>query len=280
MLLVRHINMFFQFYDIEKDKGTIVMLDGKTVTPLYVQLMNQIEEKIRCGVYQPGERLQSESEMAKTFGVSIITVRSAVSGLVEKGLVEKKQGKGTFVSKPKFTKDMKNLQSFTEMCRYMGMEPGGKMLENCLASPDDKTRKLLGLEKDSQVISISRLRYADGQPVAIEKNYFPTKYAFLLDETFDNNSLFSFLHEKAKVTVSASEKWIGLCRATASEAKLLEVKKVPSCCLSRVSHTPRIMSLCMWEFRYLTVKTAHYIFISPTEYKKETKGEREKFSSD
>ena len=170
MLLVRHINMFCQFYDIEKDKGTIVMLDGKTVTPLYVQLMNQIEEKIRCGVYQPGERLQSESEMAKTFGVSIITVRSAVSGLVEKGLVEKKQGKGTFVSKPKFTKDMKNLQSFTEMCRYMGMEPGGKMLENCLASPDDKTRKLLGLEKDSQVISISRLRYADGQPVAIEKN--------------------------------------------------------------------------------------------------------------
>lgn len=228
MLLVRHINMFFQFYDIEKDKGTIVMLDGKTVTPLYVQLMNQIEEKIRCGVYQPGERLQSESEMAKTFGVSIITVRSAVSGLVEKGLVEKKQGKGTFVSKPKFTKDMKNLQSFTEMCRYMGMEPGGKMLENCLASPDDKTRKLLGLEKDIQVISISRLRYADGQPVAIEKNYFPTKYAFLLDETFDNNSLFSFLHEKAKVTVSASEKWIGLCRATASEAKLLEVKKVSS----------------------------------------------------
>ena len=63
----------------------------------------------------------------------------------------------------------------------MGMEPGGKMLENCLASPDDKTRKLLGLEKDIQVISISRLRYADGQPVAIEKNYFPTKYAFLLD---------------------------------------------------------------------------------------------------
>ena len=139
--------------------------------------------------------------------------------------MEKKQGKGTFVSKPKFTKDMKNLQSFTEMCRYMGMEPGGKMLENCLVSPDEKTRKLLGLEKDSQVISISRLRYADGQPVAIEKNYFPTKYAFLLDETFDNNSLFSFLHEKAKVTASASEKWIGLCRTTASEAKLLGVSK-------------------------------------------------------
>ena len=69
-------------------------------------LMKQIEEKIRCGVYQPGERLQSESEMAKSFGVSIITVRSAVSGLVEKGLVEKKQGKGTFVTKPKFSRNI------------------------------------------------------------------------------------------------------------------------------------------------------------------------------
>ena len=79
------------------------MLDGKAVTPLYVQLMTEIEAKIMKGVYQPGERLQSESEMAKTFGVSIITVRNAVSALVDKGLVEKKQGKGTFVSKPKFT---------------------------------------------------------------------------------------------------------------------------------------------------------------------------------
>lgn len=69
------------------------MLNGKTVTPLYVQLMNQIEEKIRCGVYQPGERLQSESEMAKSFGVSIITVRSAVSGLVEKGWWRKNREK-------------------------------------------------------------------------------------------------------------------------------------------------------------------------------------------
>ena len=93
--------MFFQFYDIEKDKGTIVMLDGKTVTPLYVQLMNQIEEKIRCGVYQPGERLQSESEMAKTFGVSIITVRSAVSGLVEKRLGREETGKRDLCFKTK-----------------------------------------------------------------------------------------------------------------------------------------------------------------------------------
>lgn len=201
------------------------MLDGKAVIPLYVQLMAQIEEKILKGIYQPGERLQSESEMAKAHGVSIITVRNAVSALVDKGLVEKKQGKGTFVSKPKFTKDIKKLQSFTEMCEHLGMKPGGRMLENKLIVADEKTRKLLGLEKGSQVVYISRIRYADKEPVAIENNYYPLKYAFLLGETFGDNSLFSFMKERAKVTVAVSEKWIELCKATAREAELLNLTK-------------------------------------------------------
>lgn len=201
------------------------MLDGKAVTPLYVQLMTEIEAKIMKGVYQPGERLQSESEMAKTFGVSIITVRNAVSALVDKGLVEKKQGKGTFVSKPKFTKDIKKLQSFTELCEHMGMKSGGRMLENKLIVADEKTRNLLGLEKGSQVVYISRVRYADNEPVAIENNYFPLKYAFLLGETFDSNSLFEFMKDKAGVMVAVSEKWIELCKATTREAELLQLNK-------------------------------------------------------
>ena len=142
------------------------MLDGKAVTPLYVQLMTEIEAKIMKGVYQPGERLQSESEMAKTFGVSIITV----SALVDKGLVEKKQGKGTFVSKPKFTKDIKKLQSFTEMCEHMGMKSGGRMLENKLIVADEKTRNLLGLvyfETGEVVAALSEW--------VISKNLQPTR---------------------------------------------------------------------------------------------------------
>ena len=201
------------------------MLDGKAATPLYVQLMDELEGKIQKGVFLPGARLQPENEMAKSYGVSIITVRNAVGGLVEKGLVEKKQGKGTFVCKPKFTKDIKKLQSFTEMCSHLGMKAGGKMLENKLVTVDEKTRRLLGLEKGSQVVFISRVRYADNEPVAIENNYFPVKYAFLLEEVFDDNSLFEFMKEKAKVMVAVSEKWIELCKATAKEAELLKLKK-------------------------------------------------------
>ncbi|MFQ8841184.1 MAG: hypothetical protein ACLR8P_09930 [Clostridium fessum] len=67
--------------------------------------------------------------MAKSFGVSIITVRKAVSELVEKGLVEKNREKEHLSASAKVTKDMKKLQSFSEMCAHMGMKAGGRMLE-------------------------------------------------------------------------------------------------------------------------------------------------------
>ena len=157
--------------------------------------------------------------------MSRITIRRAVDDLVSQGLVEKKQGKGTFICRQKFAKDIKNLQSFSEMCHHMNMKPGGQMLENKLVRADEKIRKQLNLEPGAYVIYISRLRTADGEPVTIERNYFPVKYSFLLEKKFDDNSLFECLQEEAKVRVITSEKQIELCRATAAEAKLMKVKK-------------------------------------------------------
>ena len=201
------------------------MLKQDAATPLYEQLMNEVERKIREGYYKPGDKIATEAEMAKEFGVSLITVRKAVSLLMEKGLVIKKQGKGTFVTKPKYARNMRNLQSFSEMCEQMGVKPGGKMLENRLVSADGKIAASLGVEQGSRVVYIERLRYADQEPVVIEKNYFSLKYASLLEEVFDDTSLFRFLREKNGIRVSSSEKMIELCRATQEEAKLLGVKK-------------------------------------------------------
>ena len=200
-------------------------LNQDEMTPLYVQLMSEIEKDINSGIYKPGDRIMTESELAKTYGVSLITVRKAMGSLMEKGLVVRKQGKGTFVTKPKFSRNMKKLQSFSEMCVQMGVTPGARMLENRLVKADVKTARCLGVDPGSDVIYISRLRFADQEPVQIEKNFFPLKYAFLLGAKFDDNSLFDFLREKAGVRVASSEKVIELCRATADEADLLGIKK-------------------------------------------------------
>lgn len=201
------------------------MLDGQAATPLYIQLMEQIEHMIETGEYKPGDRLPSEAEIAKNCGVSIITVRKAVGALSEKELVARKQGKGTFVTKPKFTKDIKQLHSFTQMCESIGVKPGGQTLENKIMVPENKVLEGLGLAEDSQVVHISRIRLADQEPVSLEHSYFSLKYAFLLGENLENKSLFQALKAKADVEVAISEKRIGICRATSKEAELLKVKK-------------------------------------------------------
>ncbi len=201
------------------------MLKQDAITPLYVQLMEELETSIRNGVYKPGDKIMTEAEMAKEYGVSLITVRKAVGSLMEKGLVVRKQGKGTFVTKPKFSRNMRKLQSFTEMCEQMGVKPGARVLENRLTAADKKVSDRLGIEPGSNVVYISRLRLADGEPVQVEKSYFPLKYAFLLDEDLNNGSMFECLKEKAGAKVASSEKMIELCRATAEEAALMDVKK-------------------------------------------------------
>lgn len=201
------------------------MLKQDAITPLYVQLMEELETSIRNGVYKPGDKIMTEAEMAKEYGVSLITVRKAVGSLMEKGLVVRKQGKGTFVTKPKYSRNMKKLQSFTEMCEQMGVKPGARVLENRLIMADKKVADRLGIEPGSNVVYISRLRLADGEPVQVEKSYFPLKYAFLLEEDLNNGSMFECLKEKAGAKVASSEKMIELCRATAEEAALMDVKK-------------------------------------------------------
>lgn len=201
------------------------MLKQDAITPLYVQLMEELETSIRNGVYKPGDKIMTEAEMAKEYGVSLITVRKAVGSLMEKGLVVRKQGKGTFVTKPKYSRNMKKLQSFTEMCEQMGVKPGAQVLENRLIMADKKAADRLGIEPGSNVVYISRLRLADGEPVQVEKSYFPLKYAFLLEEDLNNGSMFECLKEKAGAKVASSEKMIELCRATAEEAALMDVKK-------------------------------------------------------
>lgn len=201
------------------------MLKQDAITPLYVQLMEELETSIRNGVYKPGDKIMTEAEMAKEYGVSLITVRKAVGSLMEKGLVVRKQGKGTFVTKPKYSRNMKKLQSFTEMCEQMGVKPGAQVLENRLIMADKKVADRLGIEPGSNVVYISRLRLADGEPVQVEKSYFPLKYAFLLEEDLNDGSMFECLKEKAGAKVASSEKMIELCRATAEEAALMDVKK-------------------------------------------------------
>ena len=201
------------------------MLEKNSPKPLYQQLKDILVDAIDSEKWKANEKIPSENELSSIYGLSRMTVRSVLTDLVKEGLLYRVQGKGTFVTKPKYSRNMKKLQSFTEMCEQMGVKPGARVLENRLIAADKKVADRLGIEPGSNVVYISRLRLADGEPVQVEKSYFPLKYAFLLEEDLNDGSMFECLKEKAGAKVASSEKMIELCRATAEEAALMDVKK-------------------------------------------------------
>lgn len=200
------------------------LLDANAVTPLYKQLMDRLQRDIAAGVYKPGDKLMPEVEMAKHYDVSVITARKATAELALQGLLVKKQGKGTFVAKPKYSRDYTRIQSFTDSCRARGLSPGSRLLSRELVSPKPSVLKSLGLPPESQTIKISRLRYVNEEPMVIETSYFSLEYSFLMQADLDG-SLFSLLQEKRGIQVEKSQKIVEICRATSAEARWLKLRK-------------------------------------------------------
>ena len=83
--------------------------------PLYSRIQRDISESITAGEYPPGARIPSEAALAERYGVTRMTVRQAVDGLIGKGLVTRRQGSGTYVLRRREAqRGLNRLTSFTE----------------------------------------------------------------------------------------------------------------------------------------------------------------------
>lgn len=198
------------------------MLESESVTPLYKQISQKIESDIVSGVYKEGDKLPSERQLAKENNVSVITSRKALAELEEEDLIERIQGKGTFVATKKYNRSLKRFVSFTEMCSIIGVEAGSKELIKKLIVPKSKISRKLGVPENTQVVYISRLRFVDGKPMVIENNYFSLDYSYLLNEDL-NSSLFEILNKKSAFTIVDSRKTIEITRSRPEESSLLEI---------------------------------------------------------
>lgn len=208
-------------YSFLLEERGVLVLDNQNFVPLYQQIEEMLRHKIQAGEYQSSMRLPSEAELAAQFGVSTITVKKAVLNLVEQGLLRRKQGKGTFVVSPKQNRDLTQVVSFSESCRLNGTEAGSKTLEQSVVPAPLFVKEALKCQ-ENHVILISRLRFVDDAPMAVETNWFPMFYSFLLDEDLNNRSLFDLLHQK-KTPLATARRSIEICNATSKESQLLQV---------------------------------------------------------
>lgn len=135
--------------------------------PLYKQISELLHREITAGHWQPGERLPIESELASQLKVAVGTLRKALAKLENDGLLERRQGSGTYV---------KRAPSGSAIYQFFHLEPlegGGvptadTLSVSCLQSPDIASK--LGLDyPQAQLWSINRLRYLNKVPVAAEE---------------------------------------------------------------------------------------------------------------
>ena len=201
-----------------------VGLDQNIVTPLYQQLKEALIALIESGKLQPGMCIPSESELSLRYEVSRITVRKAISSLVEEGLLVKKQGKGTFVEKPKLERKIIEFASFSTACAYNGMRPGSKLVKRAIEEPDENRRRELELEPDDRIIHIQRLRYADAELLLLENNYYSyATYPYLVEADLENNSLYEIL-KKHGVRLASAKKTLEMALASSSDASMLNIR--------------------------------------------------------
>ncbi len=190
--------------------------------PLYLRLQALIRGAVEGGELRPTDALPSERDLAEAFSVSRVTVRKALTGLVEEGVVEQRQGSGTFVSggHRKLQQGLSHLTSFSADMATRGRRTTSDWLLRALERVTPAEAMQLALSPGDLVCRIHRLRRADGVPLAIERACVPA--TILPDPALVETSLYAAMRAAGRHPVRALQR-ITAANLDADEAALLAV---------------------------------------------------------
>ncbi len=142
-------------------------------TPLYLQLQKVLRDAIDGHVVKADEAIPTERDLAEEFDVSRITVRKAIDGLVSDGLVARRRGAGTFVTRPRVEKSFSKLTSFSQDMISRGRRPYSEWVSKTAGTVTPEEALSLGLSPGSLVYRFHRIRYADDTSMALEYATIP-----------------------------------------------------------------------------------------------------------
>ncbi|MGP9537211.1 GntR family transcriptional regulator [Brachybacterium sp. AOP43-C2-M15] len=194
-------------------------VDRTSQTPLYLQLAGGIEEAIRSGTLPPGSRLENELALSKRLKLSRPTVRQGIQELVDKGMLVRKRGVGTQVVQAPVNRQVA-LTSLYDDLRTAGKAPRTEVVEYRVGRPSPQAVDRLQLPAGEQVLDLIRVRYADGEPLAVLRNTIPERIA-PSREALAASGLYACLRDAGITTVLAHER-IGATVADEELAELLD----------------------------------------------------------
>jgi GntR family transcriptional regulator len=194
-------------------------LSSELPLPLYLQLARYLRGLIVGGTLGDRDALPSERELAERFAVSRVTVRKALRELSDEGLLEQVQGAGTFVKRaPHVEQRLSTLTSFSEDMASRGLVAGSIWLQRAIAVAIPEEALALGLSPGAKVTRMSRLRTANGAPMALEQAAIPTHFLPEPDEV--EGSLYEVLRRRGHPPFRALQRLTAV-RLTAEQAAQL-----------------------------------------------------------
>lgn len=214
-------------------------LSRSSKVPLYFQLYEILKAEIQEGNWQPGDVLPTENELVKQFELSRATVRQAFEILVNEGKVYRRQGQGTFVSKPALEQNMNRIISFWDDMHQRGLKPGTKVLSSEIVPAAEDVAGILMIEPGQDVANLIRLRLADDEPLSVEHSSLVYRYCpGILEQDYANRSLRKMLVDEYNIHITYAKQKIRAVPATRAMADLLDVDvEAPLLFIDRVSYT-------------------------------------------
>lgn len=193
-------------------------------SPIYLQLREVIRTKIEDGDYLPGTAIPSENELAETYGINRLTVRSAVDALVKEGLLRRVQGKGVYVVGNKIERDLETLGGFTQTMLQKNARPSTKILMKVRRPAGIKFAHIFSIPAEEQIYYIKRLDLANAEPISLEEIFFPCSLVPELESI--DLSVFSLyeVYDFYGIQLEHARQTLDLAELETSDARMLGIE--------------------------------------------------------
>lgn len=191
--------------------------------PLYIQVKDILRKRIHSGVWSPGQALPSEMRLASELDVSQGTVRKALDALSVALIVERKQGRGTYVVEHTSTKVLfKFFHIYDSNGEKVEPGPGKTRFDLIKATPN--IANSLSMSVKEEVYKINRLRTHKGKPFVVEQVYLPKKlFPGIGDRGELTATLYDMFQKVYGITVSRVQEDLTVVLATKGQAKMLDI---------------------------------------------------------
>lgn len=202
------------------------MLNKNILTPLYLQVKNEIMKEIKEKKLGDNTRLHSEREYVDKFNISRLTIRKAIEELQREGYIIRIPGKGTFYTDIGNKSEFTHVISFTKDAKNRNLKSSSKLLFFDLINSPDSIKKKLKIAKNDKLFRIKRIRYADNIPIAIQDSYIIyNNCPNLNDYDLEKNSLYEILENKFKLELAYAKNILSTRISKIDEMKLFGIKK-------------------------------------------------------